>query len=514
MFTVLKLIPYLARMSTKKKFDLFVRDTQSPEQAYSRLWKKTFSLISRSRFWADRMGSSQKLEDFDLTDFETYRSVLDQAYAHSMRSPLTAEPLLFWAETGGTTAEAKLFPVTRSFQTQFQRTNPPLVQSWTRRFPKFLSQPVLYFASSTPNERSPVGIERGYISGYNYRNIGGLLKKAYAFPIEIFKDREFFIHWAPLYALRQDLSAMVAITPSMLEVFVRSIRQDYPSLLEYLEGKKIPPAPLPRVHCPPDRLSHLKALANRTDSFTALDLWPSLQFTSCWKTSTCGMQLTRIQDFFLGVPIVDATYSATEGWMTVPLENDRPGGPLHPGAHLVEFLPVDAEVKKENLIKPWQLQEDHEYEIFLTTDMGFVRYRLYDVVRCTGFYNRSPVLEFVGKSGNLISLGHTRISESVLMGILPTLKQSLPSRWILAPCTTGKQMYLHYVQGERSDSDWNPACNELDHRLQEASVDYREDIRDRLLNPIVPKALPTTHPLWNRFLHAQTKPVVIHQKPV
>ena len=47
--------------------------------------------------------------------------------------------------------------------------------------------------------------------------------RRYAFPAEVFTDAETFFRWGPLYALATDLSAMFAITPSMVLQFAQRI---------------------------------------------------------------------------------------------------------------------------------------------------------------------------------------------------------------------------------------------------------------------------------------------------
>jgi hypothetical protein len=142
--------------------------------------------------------------------------------------------------------------------------------------------------------------------------------------------------------------------------------------------------------------------------------------------------------------------------------------------------------------------------------MGFVRFRLYDIVRCTGFFRRSPILEFVEKAGNTVSLGHTSISETHVLNALQRAGLEFPSPWILAPAADASGLLFAHP-GRLTSSD---KLAQLDQALQAANPEYFEDIRDKLLQPIRDLPLPEEHPLFRQGAHAQTKPKVIQQRPV
>jgi hypothetical protein len=500
----------LIRVLTYPKHLAFVRACKNPEAATKKLWEETKAELRNGKFWQGKV--LENLSEYPVTDYEDYRASIDASYADELSS-LTGRKILFWSESGGTTGKSKIYPITEEYKKSFQSTTPPFLHSLASRFSDFLSEPVLYFAATLPSEKSPAGIEKGFISGYNYRNIPPLLAKKYAFPLEVFRDRELFFRWAPLYALATDLSAMIAITPSMVEQFARALEENLESYWPYLESSTplSPEAGLPVVKCSPDRAKHLRKVFRKGFPFSFREAWPGLQFVCCWKTATCGMQLSRISAWTKNLPIVDATYSATEGWITVPLWNEKPGGPVHPSALITEYFPAGEEPHSKNIRQAWGLESGKEYEILLTTKMGFVRFRLYDVVRCTGFFHKSPILEFSEKAGNTVSLGHTRISETHVLNALGIADQDFPGPWILAPAVDGSGLLFHHRD---EIPELQKKLSLLDQALQKTNPEYWEDIRDKLLRPLRSEKVPHTHPLWTKASHAQTKPKVIQQKPV
>ncbi len=509
----MKLLTALIAASTWPKNARFLEATRYPEAASSAQWSSVIRpLLGASPFWIGRFpnGIPAALESFEITTYEDYRTAIEETFSSGSNvSPLSNEKILFWAKSTGTSAKAKLFPLTASFQKQFQVTTPPFVHSLTKRFDGFMAKPVCYFASTLPSEKSPGGVDIGAMSGFNYQNIRGFLKNFYALPLGVFKDSETFFQWAPLYALATDLSSLFAVTPSMILQFAERLEKQIEDYWPYLEGKKAPPAPLPPLRIDPARLEHLKsALAQRPLSFRTI--WPSMQFISCWKGSTCGMQLPKLEPYLHGVTIVDAPYSATEGWMNVPTSTEVIGGPVHPDGHVMEFIAAGAAIEKENLLPAWKLEPGVDYEVFLTTAMGFVRYRLFDIVRCTGYTNRSPHLEFRQKSGSMISLGHTRVSEADLLEALADAELGGTKRWFFGPSADGTHLVFYC---DSTNTHVDEAIAAADKALAKLNTEYADDLKTGLLKPIATLVLEGSHAAWaERELQAQSKPTILRQQ--
>lgn len=363
-------------------------------------------------------------------------------------SELSGEELVYFAHTSGTSGELKPFPFTKSFIDQFQMLNGPFIHHLTKTFKSFGKKPLIYFAGSESSDYSPQGIPLGFISNYNYRNLPGLIKKFYALPNEVFVDGKTFGKYAPLYALATDLSGMIAIVPSVLIQFARSINEDYEGLLERLEKGDLPPG-LPKIKLSSQRKAYLRTLVRKKDR-TLKDIFPTLTFCGCWTASSCAPLIPELQAMAGDVRVIDVIYSATEGWISMPLDFDLPGGVVHVGAILVEFLPVDAEPVASSLRKPWELELGQSYEVVLTNKMGMVRYRLGDVVRCLRSFHRAPVIEFVQKNSNTVSLGICRVGEAQIVEALSKSGLRLHGDWCFAPGKRGNHLTLYYTQEDKT----------------------------------------------------------------
>lgn len=383
---------------TRKKYLDFIEDTKHPERSRERLWnEEVVPLLKKSAYWQPLLNNLQHLtlNDFPITTYEDYEEDLLTAQ-HSQVQPFNGEKLIFWSETSGTAGVRKFFPITASFQTQFQRTMPPYIYTLAQHYHGLFKEKIAYLVAVDAHKLTPAGIPSGWISNFNYRNLPSFIKRFYAMPDELFDNAEVYAQWSALYALATDLSALFAVTPMVIETLFERCLKDFKHLLPYLLGEKMVPDFLPPVKITRKRRRYLRELALK-EPRSFKEFWPSLNVIGCWISSLCEYPARQLQKVLgEGVSMVDGTLSATEGWLTVPID-DQPGGYLHPGAHIVEFIEEGKSIKKENLLQPWELEQGKNYEVFLTTAMGFVRYRLKDVVKCTGFLNKAPGWNFVIK---------------------------------------------------------------------------------------------------------------------
>jgi hypothetical protein len=77
-----------------------------------------------------------------------------------------------------------------------------------------------------------------------------------------------------------------------------------------------------------------------------------------------------------------------------------------------EFINADGEVRLLH-----ELYLDEVYEIVITTFGGLFRYRLGDQVKVSGFYKKTPSLEFVGRAGDICDMAGEKLSEWAIRDI-------------------------------------------------------------------------------------------------
>ncbi|XP_037081509.1 jasmonoyl--L-amino acid synthetase JAR1-like [Pollicipes pollicipes] len=136
-------------------------------------------------------------------------------------------------------------------------------------------------------------------------------------------------------------------------------------------------------------------------------LWPELRFVMGAFAGLTNAAYHREMALYAGnVPVIAQVYGCTEVGLVAAITDfrrpERPVYTLMPKAAFFEFLPVVddriqelAEIGRQEPLLADQLQEGGEYELIVTTRGGLCRYRLGDVVRFAGYFNRTPQVEIL-----------------------------------------------------------------------------------------------------------------------
>ncbi len=71
--------------------------------------------------------------------------------------------------------------------------------------------------------------------------------------------------------------------------------------------------------------------------------------------------------------------------------------------------------REKNFIRDivW-LEEGEDYEIIITNLSGLYRYRIKDVVRVTGYYNECPMIQFVYRKSQMLSIAGEKTNEKAV----------------------------------------------------------------------------------------------------
>jgi hypothetical protein len=482
-----------------------------PEGAQEELWRAIWSEVGDSPFWR-RYAPSSRLSEFPIRTYEAYQPAIQEGFETGV-GQLSTRPVRFYAITGGTTRNRpKRFPVTDAYAIQHRRVSGAFAWSLMQRTPDFRPGKVLSLSATAPVSSSPTGVPVGFISWYASRLGGRVARRLSPLPDSLLQDDDAYHHWAPLYALGYDLVRLAGINASTLRAFALQLDAQIDAWWPYLEGKKKPPG-LPSARAAPARLTALrKAFSKGRPTFR--DIWPSLRSLVCWRAGVCGLQLSTLEPWLGDLPVRDAPLLCTEAWLTVPLWDERVGGVLHPSANVVEFLPLERDAASD-LLAPWELTAGEDYEVVLTTSMGLVRYRLQDVVRCTGYYRRSPVLVFRHKAASILRVGQVSIAESDVIEVLATLGLQPARTWCMGPNDTGDGLRI-WVKGAcdgRTEADVTAQLAQMASQLTAIEEGlatlmpvYDHDRRVGWMRAPDVSALAADHPVWDQPTHAQAKP--------
>jgi len=483
----MSLVRSIMSVVTTLKYRQFVKACKNPKIAQKKAWDYTFLNLS------DKSSVKRNLKENEITEISDYTTMFNAKNSNHF-NPLTDEKILFWAQSAGTTGDQKIFPLSRSYQKQFQTSLPPFLYGFIKKYKNFLKDPSLYLAAIDPNEKAKSGIPIGFISNYNYHNMPRFIKSIYVLPDKVLKNAKSYSKQGPLYSLAGELNSIFAVTPLSIQKYMENIIINWTFFLDELEKGK--------VSISESRMRHLRAL--NPETLTIREIWPTLEFVCCWKSSICKNQLKNMKDLLDGIAVHDAIYSATEGWVNVPSPELAFGGPVHPSTHVIEFLEVESEVVKENLIDLWELKIGQEYEIFITNNMGLVRYRLQDIVKCTGFFHKSPIIHFERKASSQISLGLVTISENELVKACIKANIKLDENHFFSPNEESDGLIYCY-SGEKLPKDQLAKLNESLKTMNTNFKKYSE-------NGTIKEVSQHRSKKNDSVFHAQTKPKYLYQE--
>ena len=112
------------------------------------------------------------------------------------------------------------------------------------------------------------------------------------------------------------------------------------------------------------------------------------------------------------MPVRDVGLIASEGRMTIPLADGTPSGVLDITTHYFEFIPEEeVDSPQPTVLAAHELRGGQTYFILPTTAYGLYRYHIHDVVRVTGFHNKTPLIEFLSKGSLFANITGEKLSE-------------------------------------------------------------------------------------------------------
>lgn len=439
---------------------------------------------------------------------------------------LLADPkVLMFALTSGTTASRKHIPVTEQFLDGYRR-------GWNLWGIKALDyhrfvflNPVLMLVGDPAEYRTEAGIPCGNLSGFTAQVQKRVMRRAYVVPpiTGKIKDSIARTYVALRLAVTKRVALLVSPNPSNLVNLARAMDHEKESLIRDVrdgtlnQALKIPQdvrdVLAGRLRPRKGRAAELEAAANRSGKLLPKDIWPPDRLLiGCWTGGSVGAYLRQLSNYYGDAPVRDIGLLASEGRMSIPLEDGTSSGVLDVGTHYFEFIP-EREIASPNpvVLEAHELEVDKHYYIVPTTKAGLYRYQISDLVRVTGFFENTPTIEFLGKGLRFANLTGEKLSEYHVTGsvdrVTQTVRQPLTA-YALAPCWDEVQPYYGLfieVQDACDPSLLRRFLLALDLALGESNIEYESKRSSGRLGPLQAHLLPTGYWCnWDRERLAKT----------
>ena len=382
-----------------QKLRQVVRD--NADAAYGRAHR--FASITSVREWQDRV---------PLVDYQDLRPWVLRA-ADGEPCVLTAAKVVVFERTSGSTAAEKLVPYTRGLLAEFGAATAPWLHDLYTTLPQLKGTRSYWSISpvTRAGEVTPGGIPIGFADDTEYfgRVARLALRRTLAVPPEVARLQDVGA-WSQAtirhLVAAADLGLVSVWHPSFFVSLMRAIERQLPEVLP-----ELPSARREEI----ERRVRSSSIAER--------LWPKLALVSCWGDGPAADALSSLRAQVPHARIQPKGLLATEGVVSFPLFcNGGSDNVAAVASHFFEFVDVDRQ--RQHPLLAHQLRPGASYVPVISTSGGFYRYRLGDVVRCTGFHLQAPLLRFEGRIDQVSDLRGEKLNAHMVTAKLQEAQQA------------------------------------------------------------------------------------------
>ncbi|MCE9565624.1 MAG: GH3 auxin-responsive promoter family protein [Planctomycetes bacterium] len=516
----------------RRQLRLFEVACQNPEGVQTELLLQIIRNQQNTAFGHDhKFASISSVADYrknlSIAPYEYVAPYIDRVTKGETNALLSAKRVHLFALTSGTTASRKLIPVTDDYLNAYKRGwNMWGVKMYRdNRGRKVAMRPIMQMAGDPEEFRTEAGIPCGNLSGYTAMVQKRLIRGMYSVPYIVgkIKDAKARYYVALRCSVTLNVSQFMAANPSTLVQFARILDSEKEHLFRDLHDGTlradldIPPdirAMLtPKMGKAAALAEKLNAIAMKSGRLLPTDVWPvEGTVINTWTGGSMGPYLRQLPEYFGTPPIRDLGLLASEGRMTIPFENSTSGGVLDIWSHYFEFVPEgEIDSPQPTVLGAHELSEGKSYYLIPTTAYGLYRYHISDLVRVTGFFGRTPIVEFLGKGHRFSNMTGEKLSEYHVTKAMDAVagRQSLPiTAYSLAPMWDEKQPYYGLFLEEADAKDEAALRRFLaafDKQLGEENIEYAAKRDSGRLGPVRAVLIPTGEwTTWDRNRLSQT----------
>jgi GH3 auxin-responsive promoter len=513
----------IPRALVRREAARFLQAAKNCRSAQSQVLVDLLALNAGSRFSREHRldgvrNATQYRRRVPVVDYEYFRPYIEDVKAGQHDALLGPKNrLLMFSLTSGTTAQAKYIPITDRFLADYRSG----WQAWGIQaidaHPGINNRMILQLSSDFDLFRTPGGTPCGNISGLVAACQKRIVRTMYTVPGAVAKIRN---SDAKLYTTmrlavaERSIGMVMTANPSTLIQMARLSDLRKEDLIRDIADGTLAEA----EHMPAElhsaighrlsrkdkaRAAELEAIVDRTGRLVPRDFWPEMKLLALWTGGSAGAYLPALKDEFGQVPIRDHGLSASEGRMTIPVADGTPSGILDVTTHFFEFIPESEYGSPDaTVLEAHELEEGKNYYILLTTSSGLCRYNICDVVRCTGFYHSTPMVEFLHKGAHIANLTGEKISESQVVTAVRAASDEMRvclSNFTLSPVWGNPPKYhLHAEHADLAAPHLGDSlANLVDERLKSLNCEYRDKRASGRLAPI--QWVPLPHGTWSTF---------------
>ena len=443
----MSLVGFLIDSMTKSSAQRFEAATKNPVQAQT---EKIMNMVRKNADseYGRRYGFSaiRTIKDFQkqvpVVSYEDIKDDMERLVAGEKKI-FTAEDPVMYAQTSGTTGDPKYVPVTPTCR---GREHSDQMRTWTyhaqEAHPDIFKAKVVSLVSPAVEGHTPTGLAYGSTSGFMYKNMPGIIRKAYSIPYPVFEMADYSAKYYAIMriSLEHDVRFLATANPSSIIKMCEKASENSEDIIKDInngtlsESFDIEPhirKVLKKTFRPNPNLARKleRARKQRDGVLKPVDYWPSLSLIGCWKGGTVGHYLEKFPDWFdpdgkRKIPVRDWGYLSSEARGSIPISDEGSKGVLTIATNFFEFVEVEDlegqrdDPSKWNFLTVGEIEKSKDYYIFITTTGGLYRYDINDVIRVEGFYNQTPEIVFLRKGRGMTNITGEKLSVNQIISAI------------------------------------------------------------------------------------------------
>lgn len=341
-------------------------------------------------------------------------------------------------ETSGTIGAPKVVPMTDAQSEIYQRYNYLLNMGLYEEYLSPEWKEARAFCTSSGNyRRLPSGITVGSASSKAAEFLKGgaeeldtMIRIMFTSPVEglnpIPKTDNKYIH-ARFALMDRETRGIITGFFSVAILYLQYIADNYEMLIDDIENgtinedvrltDEVRASLLKKIVPMPERAAELReAFKDGADFPFISKIWPHMQYIFGVGADGFSIYDKTLRERFAGDTLTAfyAGITASEGLWSVPIGPNDPNSAICAKAAFIEFLPVEAGSDFTQCKTLDQLEVGKTYELIITNLSGFYRYRMSDAVQVTGFYEKTPLVQFMYRVNRTVNLAAEKTTEKAL----------------------------------------------------------------------------------------------------
>jgi GH3 auxin-responsive promoter len=446
-----------------RKFAVFEAACQEPQATQEELLRRILAFHTDTAFGRDHgFAQVRTVADYrrhvPVAPYEQFEPYIRRVMRGETQALLADPRVLMFALTSGTTAARKHVPITQQYLDDYRRGWNLWGLRAIKKHKQVFLKPILQLAGDADEYRTEAGIPCGNLSGFTAQVQKRLMRWMYVVPPATgkVKDAHARTYVAVRCGLQKKLGMLMSANPSTLVNLARFMdREKEPLIRDITDGTLNAKLDIPadiraalesKLKPRKDRAAELDRFANQAGALLPRDAWPADRLLiGCWTGGSVGPYLRQLSKYYGDAPVRDLGLLASEGRMSIPVEDGTPSGVLDVSTHYFEFIPEgEIDYPSPTVLGAHEVQEGKHYYIVPTTKAGLYRYHISDVVRITGFFHQTPTIEFLGKGHRFANLTGEKLSEHHVTQAVDRIVQTVPqplAAYALAPCWDDVQPY-------------------------------------------------------------------------